>query len=132
MLLRVLRNPNALATPGMMLLQGQSSVRQICYTLEPSQMNPEHPDIVPGIYDLVIAWSPHFKMNLPHILGVPGRLYIEIHPGNTVENTEGCTCVGESFNPATNTLQNSVKAFQFLMGILTATSSKWQIEFANQ
>ena len=49
-----------------------------------------------GTYDLLLTYSPRFKRDLPLLIHVPGFDGIRIHPGNTVEDTEGCILVGEN------------------------------------
>lgn len=128
MQLEVRRNSNDKATPGEMFAVPEDWLPHdttnkgtfLVYTLEPSQVNPDHPAIPAGNYRMVLGWSNHFKRNVPHILDVPGRLYIEIHPGNSVEDTEGCTLVGRSFDNKTNLLLMSVAGFNFLMSLLLA------------
>lgn len=40
--------------------------------------------------------SPKFKRMVPLVTGVPGRAFIEIHPGNSDVDTEGCILLGTS------------------------------------
>lgn len=117
--LQVLRTANNKATPGILCIVRQGiAYSKVCYTLEPSQTNGAHPDIPEGIYELVVAWSDHFDMFLPHIMNVPGRTFIEMHPGNSTVDTEGCTLVGEAFDKTNNTLIQSRDAFNYLMSVL--------------
>jgi hypothetical protein len=47
-----------------------------------------------GTYELHRKFSERFKCELFEVVGVPGRSAIEIHPGNTEENVEGCITPG--------------------------------------
>lgn len=82
-------------------VEGRLSIDGIfaCWTLEPARRaeNPtlDHPAIPAGTYPIVIAYSPRFQANVPHVQNVPGRQNIEIHAGNAVVDTHGCILVGE-------------------------------------
>ena len=65
-----------------------------CYGLEPPNHGP-HPDIPAGRYPLEILWSNRFQRVVPHVIDVPGRSNIEIHPGNVSTETEGCILLGQ-------------------------------------
>lgn len=82
------------STIGELYFQGD----RICYTLEPtSRRAGKGPFSIPsGSYGLRMEYSPKFKYFTPHLLEVPGRSYIMIHPGNFPEDTEGCILVGKS------------------------------------
>lgn len=47
-----------------------------------------------GTYPIRLEYSLHFDMITPHLVNVPGRSYIEIHPGNYPTQIEGCIEVG--------------------------------------
>ena len=47
-----------------------------------------------GTYGLVIDVSNRFQRPMPHILDVPDRTGIRIHPGNKECDTEGCILIG--------------------------------------
>lgn len=47
-----------------------------------------------GRYEVIIDMSTRFKINLPHILNVPGFEGIRIHPGNSDIDTDGCILLG--------------------------------------
>ena len=74
-----------------------------------------------GTYEVTITYSPHFKRNLPLVLGVPGFEAIRIHPGNTTDDTEGCILVGQFMNG--DDLRNSKLAFDALFSKIE-TSTK--------
>jgi Family of unknown function (DUF5675) len=91
--------------------------------LEPASVNPAHaghPDIPAGSYRVILAPSPRFSMVVPHVLDVPGRDYILIHPGNFPKDTEGCILVGEQ--PLKDAIGSSRLAFQELMLLLQSES----------
>lgn len=52
-----------------------------------------------GAYDVVLNYSPKFKMITPRLLKVPGYEGVLIHAGNIAKNTEGCILVGNSVAP---------------------------------
>ena len=75
-----------------------------CWTLEPS------PPIMPiGRYRVRMQWSPRFNRAVPWVLDVPGHTAIEVHVGNSVEDTHGCILIGA--NKTKDRLQNSGVAF---------------------
>lgn len=53
--------------------------------------------IPPGIYEAEKYNSPRFKRIVILLKGVPGRTSIEIHPGNTMNDTTGCILVGKEW-----------------------------------
>lgn len=79
-----------------------------CYTLE-------HPilHIPTGDYPVTLEYSNRFQMITPHLQNVPNRTMIEIHPGNSERDTEGCILVGQTYDDM-NVLQ-SRNAFESLM-----------------
>jgi hypothetical protein len=62
-----------------------------------------------GRYLVVYDYSGHFKMFLPHVLGVPQYEGIRFHIGNRPEDTEGCLLVG--FRNGIDWISYSGKAF---------------------
>lgn len=66
------------------------------YTLEPSP-KAEHPCIPAGKYPVRIAHSPKRNEQVIWIDNVPGRTYIQIHPGNFPKDTQGCILPGRSY-----------------------------------
>lgn len=79
-----------------------------------------------GRYRVVLAHSERFGRLTPHVLDVPGFSAIEIHPGNTEKDTEGCILVGEARDE--HQLLNSREAFDKLMealGTLPPTEMLW-------
>lgn len=71
-----------------------------------------------GVYGVEITYSPRFKRMLPLINGVKGFTAIRIHPGNTVNDTEGCILVGD-FTQGEQ-LRDSRKAFDRLFAKIDA------------
>lgn len=100
------------AVMGLLYVDGQFE----CYTLEPSA-TAKYPIIPAGTYPIQLLESPRFGEVTPHVQNVPGRSFIEIHPGNKPSDTEGCTLVGDT--TAVDWVGSSRAAFQQLMNKLT-------------
>lgn len=49
-----------------------------------------------GTYKIELSMSPHFKRELPRLVGVKGFEGVLIHRGNTDEDSSGCILVGEN------------------------------------
>lgn len=69
-----------------------------CATLEPPGQDnqPNMSCIPPGQYHCHRITSPRFG-NTFEVFYVPGRNNILFHPGNKVEDTEGCICLGRTW-----------------------------------
>lgn len=69
-----------------------------CWSLEPTcRKQAGVPIAIPtGRYKIEMLWSTKFKMDTPHIQEVPGRTFIEIHPGNFPNDTLGCILLGNT------------------------------------
>lgn len=82
------------STIGKMLLDGEFQ----CFTLELSARKQEGvKNCIPaGRYEIKMQYSARFTMDTPHLQNVPGRTFIEIHPGNKPEDTEGCILLGKT------------------------------------
>lgn len=50
--------------------------------------------ILPGKYAVIRKYSPLNKMDVPVLIGTPGRSEIEIHPGNYPHDSLGCLLPG--------------------------------------
>lgn len=88
-----------------------------------------------GEYEVLLTHSPKFKRTLPVLVDVPGFEGIRIHPGNTVNDTEGCLLVGENvtFVHGVPFLHHSRAAFDRLyQKLLTAASTREAIEIEVQ
>jgi hypothetical protein len=102
------------------------------YTLErPWKGNARGISCIPiGVYPVIVAPSDHFGRPMPHLLDVPGRSDILIHPGNTVADIRGCILVGMSRER--DVLQYSATAFglftEWLSGALAAGNVALEIE----
>jgi len=83
-------------------ITGEISMEGIfqCFTLEPPLLSiGSSPKAIPeGRYEILMEWSTRFQMNTPHLQNVPERTFIEIHPGNKPEDTEGCILLGQDKN----------------------------------
>lgn len=55
--------------------------------------------IPPGKYTVFLRYSPKHGYAVPGLKAVPGYNNIEIHPGNSVLDTEGCILVGATRGP---------------------------------
>jgi hypothetical protein len=87
-----------------------------------------------GVYKMSKTVSPRFKRNMVLLENVPNFSGIRVHPGNTVEDTEGCLLLGLGlrYNQNTNifNLTDSIKAvaiFEQLFDIKTASSFVMEI-----
>lgn len=70
----------------------------VCWVLEePWRDNQQDVSCIPeGEYELEYEYSPSKGRALWTIVDVPGRSYVRIHIGNTVDDTEGCPLTGTS------------------------------------
>lgn len=72
-----------------------------CETLEDVYRPPPLPKVphftcIPcGRYEVVITYSPRFKLDMPLLLNVPDFKGVRIHPGNNAIDTDGCLLVGK-------------------------------------
>ena len=104
-------------TEGTLLIDGS----QECFTLEKPWLDnqPDTSCIPAGTYPVENQFSPHFGCNMPHVLNVPGRSAIMIHPANYEEQLLGCIALGTTRGP--DFVGNSRAAFDaFLNKLLPA------------
>lgn len=94
---------NEVQTLGHLKLLEGSKILFECKTLElPYKGNRRNVSCIPeGIYTIVKRYSPKFREHL-HILNVPDRSYILIHPGSFYFNIEGCILVGSGYKDINN------------------------------
>lgn len=86
-----------------------------CFALEPVIRDVKIKGVtaIPfGRYKVIITMSPHFGRPLPLLVDVPGFDGIRIHPGDTVDDTEGCLVVGQTWGQ--DAVWNSRAAFNLL------------------
>lgn len=76
-----------------------------------------------GEYEVIIDFSPRFKVEMPHLLDVPGFEGVRIHPGNTPADTHGCILVGK-YVGTDNTVRQSRDAYEALMDVLEAAYAR--------
>ena len=81
-----------------------------------------------GKYAVILTMSQRFQKVLPLLVEVPGFLGVRIHPGNHIEDTEGCLLPGTSFSTdadGKHTVNNSREAFRRLLTMIeTAIDSQ--------
>ena len=106
MKLTLIRTPSRKTCTISMLFINDSTSKQ-CYVLE--DIVREVPDtpvvlwkidgataIPVGDYEIVLSFSPEFKVITPELLNVPGFEGIRIHAGNRAADTKGCLITGTS------------------------------------
>lgn len=69
--------------------------RVFCYTLEPpDNENTANISSIPAQQYTVVPYSSTKYHKVYHVLAVPGRTAVLLHPGNTVHHTAGCILLG--------------------------------------
>lgn len=129
--IRVLRNEShPMCVQSRILIDGAPKF----YGLEPpfSEFSGGPICIPEGSYDVWLRWSPKFSMWVPAVIGVRGRMDIEIHPGNQPDDTAGCLLIG--YQSAPGYISESRSAFGTLIeGIKQALpSERVTIRYVNQ
>lgn len=96
---------------GELMIDGE----HFCYTLEPPiKTDGSKPRAInDGTYDLINAFSPKHGHDVPHVEDVPDFEDVEIHPGNSPQDTLACLLVGEAIEH--DFLVRSRAAFSALM-----------------
>lgn len=83
----------AISTTGALFIDGA----QFCWTLEPVVKDGLPGSAIPeGTYKIELYLSHHFRRIMPLLVDVPNRSEIEIHWGNTADDTRGCILLGGS------------------------------------
>lgn len=102
--------------------------RFMCYTLEDAARImagfpkiPKRSAIPCGDYEVRVTFSNRFQYKTPEVLEVPGFTGIRVHPGNTIEDTEGCILPGLTA-ALDGHVSSSKIAFQRLMVVLAIGS----------
>lgn len=97
-----------------------------CVSLEdPWRRNRPNESCIPsGSYVARKRLSPKRGYNVFELVDVPERLNIQIHKGNTSDDTEGCILIGEQFEVINQQLGilNSKSAFDRFMEYLDGVS----------
>lgn len=110
-----------------------------CYTLEDKYREvtgeavsvwkvPKETAIPLGRYRVLLQNSPRFQIVTPHLQDVPGFTMIEMHPGNTNKDTEGCILLGTQ--RGADSISESRIAFTTLMAKLQSTTEEIYITIA--
>lgn len=87
----------------------------LCWTLEDTCRKnkiPHQTAIPPGRYEIVLRHSEKWKQTVPWLLEVPNFTNIQIHPGNSKDDTSGCILVG--MRKGENMIYDSRKAFELV------------------
>lgn len=101
-------------TFGVMLLNGLA----FCCTLEETWKDNKEESCIPvGVYIANRRMSPARETIVWELKDVPGRTFIQIHSGNTTDDTTGCILVGASYGKLRNSraVLNSGETFRTLM-----------------
>jgi hypothetical protein len=119
--LRLVREPSADgATFGVLFVDGRFE----CFTIEDQvRSGPKVPGktaIPAGRYQVVVTPSARFQRRLPLLVDVPGFSGIRIHPGNTINDTDGCLLPGTRIERTALAVRESRVAFQRLFAKLEA------------
>jgi Steigviridae/Suoliviridae L,D-carboxypeptidase/transpeptidase len=89
-----------------------------CYTLElpyDDGRNVPDQDCIPyGTYPVITDFSPHFGRRMPHVMNVPSRSEIRIHPANCPAQILGCIAVGTYEPSHPDWISSSMAAFTAL------------------
>lgn len=90
---------------------------QLAVTLEHTYLTGDCflPKIPAGEYICQRRHSPHFNFDVFKLQDVPGHDNIEIHPGNTENNSEGCILLG-TFRQGNDILESKA-AFEKFMAL---------------
>ena len=97
-----------------------------CKTLElPWRQNLRGISCIPtGSYQVIHRTSPRYKLHF-HVLDVPNRDWILIHPANFVRQLEGCIAPGEAFvdidGDGLKDVNNSRKTLDRLLEIMPSS-----------
>lgn len=84
---------------------------KFCWTLELPLGDGGPGSAIPyGTYKVEVYPSPKFGRLMPLLMDIPGRSNIEMHWGNTPENTDGCILLGNTM-PGQNFIGNSRQTF---------------------
>ena len=107
------RNPNPEYTIGRLYINGQYE----CFVLEDPVREEKikgKTAIPAGRYQIIVTMSARFSKLLPLLLNVPNFSGIRIHPGNDVDDTEGCLLTGQMIAKSARQILNSRLAFNAL------------------
>jgi hypothetical protein len=88
----------------------------VAYTLDPNKL-------LPGVYNVILTYSPKFNLYLPHIYNDKFKMSrgFRIHAGNTLNDSNGCILVGDSYTVNLSnmiTINNSRKTLNKILNIM--------------
>jgi hypothetical protein len=111
-----------------LLFEGQENVPDKCCVLA-------------GEYDVENLYSEHFAKMMPHVVGVPGRTAIEIHPASRPKDLLGCVAPAANWytqNPTSvedvvvNGSQEAFGVFDSLFMSALSNNESVKISFTNE
>ncbi len=109
MKIEIVRNSiNSKSITGELYVDG----KYICKTLEkPDNNNAKDNSAIPeGNYGGILRYDHHDKWRI-EFTGTGPRTHVQIHIGNTPDDTKGCVLVGEEVDTANNRLAKSAAAY---------------------
>lgn len=123
MRIKLTRNwPKADYIIGRLFLDGQF----FSNSMEPPwRDNAKNTAIPPGIYEVMLSYSPKFKRILPLVLNVSGRSGILFHRGSLPKDTRGCILTG--YNTAKGMLTSSADTEARLVKLIKEAKGRGEI-----
>jgi hypothetical protein len=101
------RHSNAFCVVGVFTYDGCADTiwsMELPLTFNGAENVPDETCIPAGSYKVEDLYSAHFNRLCPHLVGVPGRTEIEIHPASRPSDLKGCCAIGDVWltqNPVT-------------------------------
>jgi hypothetical protein len=129
---QIVRAPVSSSAPtlGELLVKGA----HFCSTLELPWLNnlPGKSCIPVGQYQVILSLSTRFKREMPRLIGVPGRVGILFHSGDTQADTEGCVLLGEGTDAASFAASDSRTALRRFMAWFASVGNTATVTIRNK
>lgn len=92
----------------------------------------ERPGVLPcGTYRWKKVISPKRGLLIIELEGVPGHTNIQLHIGNTLDNTEGCVLVGSARGFGTNVIASGAAYLALMHAVRGAETGEIIVESVN-